>query len=255
MDRPLHVLITEDEESFADVLAMELKETGNYEVTTAYSGSESIARLKADKDIDIVLLDFNLGDITGLQVLQWINEQKMETPVIMMTAAGTEEVAVEAMKLGAYDYVRKEHLELNHFPILLHGVYQRYLFRKDKQAREIEQREKEKMEAAIQMFQTTVRTIAHHINNALAIFRLQSSVCERNVQKMLDPALAAPLLRLVSDLRRQAETVESIVRSLVGISDIVYTKYAGDQDIIEIRTQLEKSLETLKEQKLEMIQK
>ena len=255
MDRPLHVLITEDEESFADVLAMELKETGNYEVTTAYSGTESIEQLKSNKNIDIVLMDFNLGDITGLQVLQWINEQKMETPVIMMTAAGTEEVAVEAMKLGAYDYVRKEHLEINHFPILLHGVYERYLFRKDKQAREIEQREKEKMEAAIQMFQTTVRTIAHHINNALAIFRLQSSVCERNVKKMLDPALATPLLKLVSDLRRQAETVESIVRSLVGISDIVYTKYAGDQDIIEIRAQLEKNLETLKEQKLEMIEK
>ncbi|MGA9406378.1 MAG: response regulator [Bacteroidota bacterium] len=255
MERPLHVLITEDEESFADVLAMELKETGQYEVTTAYSGTESIEQLSSNKHIDIVLLDFNLGDITGLQVLQWINEQKMETPVIMMTAAGTEEVAVEAMKLGAYDYVRKEHLEINHFPILLHGVYERYLFRKDKQAREIEEREKEKMEAAVQMFQTTVRTIAHHINNALAIFKLQSSVCERNVQKMLDPALARPLLKLVSDLRRQAETVESIVRSLVGISDIVYTKYAGDQDIIEIRAQLEKNLETLKEQKLEMIQK
>jgi hypothetical protein len=72
---------------------------------------------------------------------------------------------------------------------------------------------------------------------------------------MLDPALSTPLLKLVSDLRRQAETVESIVRSLVGISDIVYTKYAGDQDIIEIRAQLEKNLETLKEQKLEMIEK
>jgi DNA-binding response OmpR family regulator len=253
MERTLHVLITEDEQSFADVLAMELRETGQYEVTTAYSGAEGIEQLKSQK-IDIILMDFNLGDITGLQVLQWINEQKMETPVIMMTAAGTEEVAVEAMKLGAYDYVRKEHLEISHFPILLHGVYERYLFRKDKQAREAEQREKEKMEAAIQMFQTTVRTIAHHINNALAIFKLQSAVCERNVQKMLDPALATPLLRLVSDLRRQAETIESIVRSLVGISDIVYTKYAGDQDIIEIRKQLEKNLQTLKEQKLEMIQ-
>jgi len=253
MEKPLHVLITEDEESFADVLAMELKGTGQYEVTTAYSGTAGIEALKS-KPIDIVLMDFNLGDITGLQVLQWINEQKMETPVIMMTAAGTEEVAVEAMKLGAYDYVRKEHLELNHFPILLHGVYERYLFRKDKQARDAEQREKEKMEAAVEMFQTTVRTIAHHINNALAIFKLQSSVCERNVQKMLDPALAKPLLKLVSDLRRQAETIEAVVRSLVGISDIVYTKYVGDQDIIEIRTQLEKNLELMKEQKVEMLQ-
>ncbi len=253
MDRSLHVLIIEDEQSFADVLALELKETGNFEVTTAYSGEDGIEALKAKK-IDIALLDFNLGGITGLQVLQWLNEQKRETPVIMMTAAGTEEVAVEAMKLGAYDYVRKEHLEINHFPILLHGVYERFLFRKDKQARELEQREKEKMEAAVQMFQTTVRTIAHHINNALAIFKLRSTVCERNVQKMLDPSLANPLLKLVSDLKRQAETIETIVRSLVGISDIVYTKYAGDQDIIEIRMQLEKSLDTLKEQKIEALQ-
>ena len=253
MERSLHVLIIEDEQSFADVLALELKETGNFEVTTAYSGEDGIEALKG-KQIDIALLDFNLGGITGLQVLQWLNEQKRETPVIMMTAAGTEEVAVEAMKLGAYDYVRKEHLEINHFPILLHGVYERFLFRKEKQARELEQREKEKMEAAVQMFQTTVRTIAHHINNALAIFKLRSTVCERNVQKMLDPSLASPLLKLVSDLKRQAETIETIVRSLVGISDIVYTKYAGDQDIIEIRMQLEKSLDTLKEQKIEALQ-
>jgi CheY-like chemotaxis protein len=253
MERPLHVLIVEDEQSFADVLALELRETHQYEATTAYSGLDGIEQLKT-KQIDVVLLDFNLGDINGLQVLQWMNEQKKETPVIMMTAAGTEEVAVEAMKLGAYDYVRKEHLEINHFPILLHGVYERYLFRKDKQAREAEQREKEKMEAAVQMFQTTVRTIAHHINNALAVFKLRSSVCERNVQKMLDPTLASPLLKLVSDLRRQADTIESIVRSLVGISDIVYTKYAGDQDIVDIRVQLEKNLESLKEQKLETLQ-
>jgi signal transduction histidine kinase len=104
------------------------------------------------------------------------------------------------------------------------------------------------------MFQTTVRTIAHHINNGLTVFMLRSSVCERNVQKMLDPTLASPLLKLVSDLRRQAETIESIVRSLVGISDIVYDKYASDQDIVEIRVQLEKKLESLKEQKLEMLQ-
>lgn len=250
MDRKLRVLVVDDETVLTDVISLELRQLDEYEVTTADSGTEAINVLK-QAPIDIMLLDYRLGDITGLQVLQWINEQKMETPVIMMTAAGSDEVAVEAMKLGAYDYVRKERLELEHIPILLHGVYERYLFRKEKLAREAEEREQERKKAAIEMFQTTVRTIAHHVNNALAVFMLRSSVVERNLKKNFEQEKVEPILKLLLDLRRQAETIEAIVKSLVGISDVVYTRYAGDQEIIDIRSKLEENLEALKKQKIE----
>ncbi len=250
MPDKISVAIVDDEVAFAAAIAEFLKETGEYEVATANSGEDGIALLKSRR-FDAALLDNKLGDITGLQILEWMNEQKMDTPVIMMTAYSTDEIAVEAMKLGAYDYVRKERIELDHIPILVHGVFERYLFRKEKEAREAEKREQEKKLAAVQMFQTTVRTIAHHINNALAVFLLRTSSCERNLKKSLDEEHRAPVLKLLSDLRLQADTIEAIVRSLVSLSDIVYTKYAGDQEIIDIRGQLEKNLEALKTQKLE----
>ena len=250
MTKLLHVLIIEDEVSFAAVIGEELKETKLFEVTLADSGNAGIEQLKTNT-FDVILLDNKLGDITGLQVLEWMSEQKMDTPVIMMTGYSTDEIAVEAMKLGAYDYVRKERIEIDHIPILIHGVHERHLFRQDKEVRERERHEREKRQAAVQMFQTTVRTIAHHINNALAVFMLRSSVTERNLKKNLEPNRADQVLKLVTDLRRQAEIIEAIVRSLVSISDVVYTKYASDQEIIDIRAQLEKNLELLKTQKME----
>ncbi len=249
MEEAAQVLIIDDESTFAEIVADELRNEQHYDVITADSGKSGIAQLSSRK-FDVVLLDYRLGDITGLQVLEWLNEQKMDTPVIMMTAAGTDEVAVEAMKLGAYDYVRKEHLELNHIPILVHGVRERYLFRKDKEARAAEEKENEKKQAALQMFQATVRTIAHHINNTLAVFMLKSAISERNLKKTLEPEKADEVLKMVYDLRRQAEIIEAIIRSLVEISNIAYTKYAGDQNIIDIRTQLEMHLQQLKEHKL-----
>ncbi|MDE3058279.1 MAG: response regulator [Bacteroidota bacterium] len=249
MEEHVQVLIIDDESAFAEIVAQELRSENCYHVAIADSGKEGIEQLSYGK-FDAVFLDYRLGDITGLQVLEWMSEQKMETPVIMMTAAGSDEVAVEAMKLGAYDYVRKEHLELSHIPILVHGVHERFLFRKEKEAREAEEKEKERKQAALQMFQATVRTIAHHINNTLAVFMLKSSISERHLKKTLEPEKAEEILKTVHDLRRQAEIIEAIIRSLVEISNIAYTKYAGDQNIIDIRTQLEMHLQRLKERKL-----
>ncbi|HLP17972.1 MAG TPA: response regulator [Bacteroidota bacterium] len=241
MKTPLSVLIVDDEEAFATVLAMDLQTSERFTVRMAASGEEGM-RMLMENPIDIILLDYYLGPMTGIQFLQWMNDNELDTPVIMLTAAGTEEVAVKAMKFGAYDYARKERLELHHLPILLEGVHERYLFRKEAKARDEKRIEEEKQRIAIQMFQTTVRTIAHHVNNSLAIIMLRSSITERHITKSLDPATAEPILQLVSDLRKQSSVIEAVVRSLVELSDVVYTKYAGDQAIIDIHTQIEKKL-------------
>lgn len=97
------------------------------------------------------------------------------------------------------------------------------------------------------MFQTTVRTIAHHVNNALAVIMLRSSSYERNVRKSLDPEAARDILQLISDLKGQASMIEAVVRSLVELSNVVYTNYVTDQNIIDIKQQLEKNLLKMQE--------
>ncbi len=252
MKKPLKLLIVDDEVSFTMLLSIDLSSSGDYEVTTANSGEEGIEKLKSNS-FDLILLDYHLGTMTGLQVLEWMSEQKNDTPVIMLTAAGTEEVAVNAMKLGAYDYARKERLELNHLPVLLNGVYERYMFRQEMKQREVERLEEEKQKAAVQMFQTTVRTIAHHVNNALAVIMLRSSAYERNAQKSLDPETANQIISLISDLKGQASVIEAVVRSLVELSNVVYTNYVTDQNIIDIKKELEKNLNILKETQTQIV--
>jgi CheY-like chemotaxis protein len=247
MKTPLTVLIIDDEVAFSSLLSMDLESSGSYQVKTASSGELGISMLDSEQ-FDLILLDYHIGSMTGLQVLQWMKEKKLETPVVMLTAAGTEEIAVNAMKLGAYDYVRKERLELNHLPILIDGVYERYLFRQELKQREMQKIEDEKHKAAVQMFQTTVRTIAHHVNNALAIIMLRSSSYERMVKKTLDIEAANQFIQLISDLKGQASIIESVVRSLVELSNVVYTNYVTDQNIIDIRQELERNLKLMEEQ-------
>jgi CheY-like chemotaxis protein len=246
MKKPLNVLVVDDELAFTKLLSLDLEANGEFAVKAANSGSETLEILKKDT-FDLILLDYHIDSMTGLEVLEWMNNEKIDTPVVMLTAAGTEEVAVKAMKLGAFDYIRKERLDLSHLPVLLSGVHERYLYRLEMKLKEEQKIEEEKQQAAVQMFQTTVRTIAHHVNNALAVIMLRSTAYEKNVRKTLDASTAEDIIHLIEDLRGQASVIEAIVRSLVELSNVVYTSYVTDQNIIDIKLELEKNLQKMKE--------
>ncbi len=99
------ILIVEDEKSMREVLKILLEGEG-YEVMTASDGLEGIAHL--DKDIfDLVVTDVKMPKVDGFEVLKRIREISPDTIVIMITAFGTKESGIEAMKLGAYDYISK----------------------------------------------------------------------------------------------------------------------------------------------------
>jgi len=136
----LKVLIVDDDEHFQAIVKNSLEDTKCFKITSCESGEEAINQLSLDV-YDIILLDYKMSGISGLNVLQWVHEQKLDTPIIMLTAAGSEHVAVEAMKLGAYDYIRKEQILLESLPVRLKSVYQQYLFKKEKQNREFIQKE------------------------------------------------------------------------------------------------------------------
>ena len=73
---------------------------------TAASGEEGIEVIKTFKP-DLVLMDVRMGGISGLETLRLIREDDAKLPIIMMTAFGTTQTAIEAMKHGAYDYLLK----------------------------------------------------------------------------------------------------------------------------------------------------
>jgi len=99
------ILIIDDEETLSYFLKESLSEEG-YEVLLARTGGEGL-KLLDEKEVDLVLLDLKLPDIEGSEVLKEIKASGGEMPVMMLTGYGTIDSAVEAMKLGAYDYIEK----------------------------------------------------------------------------------------------------------------------------------------------------
>jgi two-component system, NtrC family, response regulator len=100
-----NILIVDDEKNYPLILSAILEDEG-YETLTAYSGREALEKLN-NSDVDLVLTDMKMPSMDGIELLEKIKEIDSELPVIMMTAYGTVEKAVEAMQKGAYNYILK----------------------------------------------------------------------------------------------------------------------------------------------------
>jgi two-component system NtrC family response regulator len=99
------ILIVDDEKNYLLVLSAVLEEEG-YEVLTALGGPEAL-QIQKSSDLDLVLTDMKMPGMDGIELLEQIKARDPELPVIMMTAHGTIDKAVEAMQKGAYSYILK----------------------------------------------------------------------------------------------------------------------------------------------------
>jgi len=100
-----NILIVDDEKSLLDLLAVVFKKEG-YSVKTAISGPKAREILEKE-DVDLVITDIKMPQISGMDVLKFVKDRNAETPVIMITAYGSVKQAVDALKAGALDYVVK----------------------------------------------------------------------------------------------------------------------------------------------------
>ena len=100
-----HIVVLDDETSYADMLSFILKKEG-YETTTFYEPKKALEYLK-NHAVDVIVSDIAMPEMDGIEFLSTFLTYGVETPVIMISAYGTIDSAVEAMKLGAFDYISK----------------------------------------------------------------------------------------------------------------------------------------------------
>ncbi len=113
------ILIIDDEQAQRDILEGYLKKQG-YRIFTASSGKDGI-ELATKEQIDIILSDYKMPDKTGLEVLEDVKKINPEICFVIMTAYGTIENAVKAMRLGAYDYLSKP-VDLEELDLMLQKI-------------------------------------------------------------------------------------------------------------------------------------
>ncbi len=116
------ISIADDEASNAKILGEELIDRG-YAVETANDGTSTLRKIEASPP-DLIILDYMMPDLSGLDVLKEIRKSGTDTPVIMITAYGSVERAVEAMKEGAYDFITRP-FEPDHMAFVVQKALER----------------------------------------------------------------------------------------------------------------------------------
>ena len=104
---PNTILVVDDDRSVTGALAVILKAAG-YDVLTTNSLAEATSVLSS-RSFDLVITDLRLADGTGIDLITHIKSQTPDTEVILMTAFGSIEITIEAIKRGAYYYLEKPH--------------------------------------------------------------------------------------------------------------------------------------------------
>lgn len=134
----IRVLVVEDNAVDVELLRVMLRTypRARFEVDSVSSTSEATEALK-EKSFDLLLLDYNLPGEDGLGFLRRVNGNGGIPPVIMLTGGGDERVAVEAMRLGAYDYYPKDAISSEILARAIHQVLEKY--RLDQQLESTEQ--------------------------------------------------------------------------------------------------------------------
>ncbi len=133
------ILVVDDEQSLRDFLAIMLKKEG-HDVVTAINGTDALKAVHAEI-FDLVISDVKMPGVDGIGVLKTVKEISPETVVIMVTAFATAETAVEAMKLGASDYIIKP-FKVDELKLIINSSLEKRYLRKENilLKREIESR-------------------------------------------------------------------------------------------------------------------
>jgi len=122
------VLVVDDEKALVLALRGLLKKEG-YEVDVAYSGEEALEKVQPGS-FHLIITDLSLGGLSGMDVLAHARDVDPEVAVIMITAYGSEKIAVDAMKLGAADYVPKP-FDNDELRVVVRKVMETALLRRD----------------------------------------------------------------------------------------------------------------------------
>lgn len=121
----MKLLLIEDNPDHAELIMNAFK---SFDVEHVSSGEEGLKKV-SEKNYDLILLDYRLPDMDGIQFLDKVKE----IPVILMSGMGSESVAVQALKGGAYDYITKSVYDLQRLPIVVKQSIEQYRIKKEKE--------------------------------------------------------------------------------------------------------------------------
>mgnify|MGYP001608543583 FL=1 len=224
----LRVLIVDDEDPFRLAVEMALKLDGY--AAKSYSSPEIAIDALKEESYDVMIVDFYMPGMNGIEFMLWMKEHGIDTPVIMLTAAGSETTAVEVMKAGAYEYFRKDQINTSHLASVIRSVHEKHRIARERLHIEQEQRrlhDREMELASLQMFQKTVNSLGQFVENGLA--SLARSMADKEVEMvgLVEKKLQDRVKGVFQELNQGIEFVAKGVKSMTDLSALVTSKIEG----------------------------
>lgn len=242
-----HILLVDDDDSFLRFMGTVLKDEYHHRITLAGSGEEAIERLQAGQIyFDLIFLDYFMPGITGLDVMRWMNEHNIGTPVVVLTGAGNEQVAVEAMKLGAYDYLRKEEIDVQHLGNVIEATRERHLFRISKELEEERAKEILLDDEATERLRRTINLLTPTLNSALANIAVELEINGTRALDSMTDGQKERMGEVLRSLRDQVGALESGISTLLRLYQVVYAHHAMIPDIELMKQEFERKAGNLR---------
>ena len=173
-DEVIQILVVDDEQNIRDGSERVLKRVG-YEVLKASTGSEALD-LMAEQHIPIILLDLKMPGMDGMDVLKRIRQLDESILVIVITGFATVETAIEAMKLGAYDFIPKP-FEPEQLRIVVNRAAEKLQLTLEAQSLE---RERNRTLADLDTEKSRIRTVLESLPNGVGVINAQGQVVLMN---------------------------------------------------------------------------
>ena len=145
-----NILVIDDEATQRDVLTGYLKKKG-YKIFSASSGKEGIEIAKKNP-VDIILSDFKMPDLNGIKVLEQVKKINPEISFVIVTAYGTVENAVKAMRIGAFDYISKP-VDLDELDLMIERIIEHKNLKSENQLLKTQLQEKHKISSIVSQSQ------------------------------------------------------------------------------------------------------
>jgi len=198
---------------------MILRKSGLYVVDEVGSGEEAIRALK-EVDYDLAILDHHMGEVSGLNVMQWFFEQKMQIPVIVLSGAGSDTIAVEMMKLGATDYVRKDQMELNRFPAFVNTTIEAFRSRRERQRGGVSIGRVMQKSDVIGLLENTSASFSRSAEAVIGLISDEFDEYRSRVRPNLAPSAQSDIDKIMKNFQEQLKLVSLFTKTLADLAFI-----------------------------------
>lgn len=242
-------LLIEDNPDHAFLVRKSVVDSMKSQLDIAGTGEAGLVKLEKET-YDLVISDFNLPGMNGLEILQKVKEKGIDTPFIMLTGQGDEKVAVAAMQGGAYNYVVKDDVCYTVLPRVISETLTKYHADKEKERLEREIREKsEALEKANKELMKLDELKNEFISSVTHEFRNPLNSIRESIELVLD-GLADPKeekgKKVLAIAKNSVERLTILVNDILDFSKLEVGKMKMEKVPADVKSILEEAVDSMR---------